>query len=125
MTHVDLDELRAKAKEEGEDCEVLEELERGTIRVGVRTSPEGKEEIFLEPILRLRSSEGSRASLDQNELRGVLDWLEASGYVLGTEDGDCLSFEKRVPEELLMREYAGLRAALSYLDEESAGGAGA
>jgi hypothetical protein len=112
MTTFDIDELRAKALEEGEGCEVLEESERVRVRVGLRILPQGKEELFLEPLLLAEGCDERSA--------GIIDRLAASGYALASEEVGRMAFEKRVSEAALPLEYEALQEVLQMEPNESA-----
>lgn len=116
MATFDIQELRAKASEEGEGCEVLEESELVMVRVGLRMLPRGQEELFLEPLLLIDECD--------ERTRGVLDWLAASGYALASKEVGRMAFEKRVSEGTLPSEHEDLHAALRALTFEGKGGEG-
>jgi hypothetical protein len=115
MATFDIQRLRNKASEEGEGCEVLEESDCGRVRVGLRALPQGREELFLEPLLLIDDCDGSR---------GIIDWLTASGYTLASEEVGRMAFEKRVSEASLNSECEALHAALRTLPNQSKDGEG-
>ncbi len=116
MAKFQIQELREKASEDGEGCEVLEESELVTVRIGLRMLPRGQEELFLEPLL-LIDERDERARL-------VLDWLAASGYALASKEVGRMAFEKRVSEGSLPSEREDLHTALRTLASEGKRGDG-
>jgi hypothetical protein len=115
MATFDIQRLREKASGEGEGCEVLEESDVGRVRVGLRTLPQGREELFLEPLILID---------DCDARRRIIDWLIASGYTLASEEVERMAFEKRVSEASLPSECEALHAVLRTLPNQSKEGEG-